>query len=256
MKTGRAFFELRNISVSVHGTRILSDVSLRVQKGETHLLMGPNGSGKSTLLYGIMGRPGYALDEGDILLNGESILSLSPEERASSGIFLSFQQPIEIPGVSLGSMIRTAKNAISERNDPKVAPLSPAVFAPRLKESAEKLTLPVELLSRGVNEGFSGGEKKKSELLQALLLEPSLLLLDEIDSGLDVDSARIVIDIVVDYQKRTGATVLLVSHNPRVLDRIKPDIVTVMDEGRVVKTGDADLAEEIAKSGFDQSASV
>lgn len=256
METGRAFFELRNVSVSVHGTRILSDVSLRVQKGETHLLMGPNGSGKSTLLYGIMGRPGYMFDSGDIFLNGESVISLSPEERAWRGIFLSFQQPIEIPGVSLGSMIRTAKNAISEHGDPKVMPLSPTVLAPRLKESAEKLTLPVELLSRGVNEGFSGGEKKKAELLQALLLEPSLLLLDEIDSGLDIDSARIVIDTLVDYQKRTGATVLLVSHNPRVLDRIKPDRVTVMDEGRVVKTGDANLAEEIAKSGFDQSTSV
>ncbi|MDO8490354.1 MAG: Fe-S cluster assembly ATPase SufC [bacterium] len=239
---------VKDFSVSVNGTRIVNRVSLAVQAGTIHILMGPNGSGKSSLLYALMGHPCYVIEEGEILLNENSVTMLAPEERARLGLFLSFQHPVEVSGVSFPSFLRAASNAIAiARGEEQMAP---APFVAEVKEHANTLDLSGAFMTRSVNVGFSGGEKKKAEIIQLLTLKPSIALLDEIDSGLDIDAVRMVCDVLGDYQKQSGAGILLVTHNPRILNLIKPDAVSVMVGGRIVASGGEELAEKIEQEGF------
>lgn len=240
--------EVTNLSVAVNGVNVVSDVSFVVAPGETHVLMGPNGSGKSSLLYALMGHPRYVITAGRIMLDGMEITHESPENRATSGLFLSFQHPVEVPGVTMPSMVRAAANAIAKKQGG--AELAPAPFVTALKEYASRVDLLYAHLNRGVNEGFSGGEKKKSEIIQLLTLKPKTALLDEIDSGLDIDAVKTVLDALCEYKKETSAGLLLVTHNPRILDLIAADTVTVLMRGSIVASGGREVVERIEKEGF------
>lgn len=241
-------FEVQNICVSVNGTRVVSDASLALEAGEMHALMGSNGSGKSSLLQSIAGNPRYVVEKGAILLNGVNITQEAPEKRARRGLFVAFQQPVEIPGVSLPSFLRSAVNAIAEERGEKA--VSPAPFVEGLKRQAAAFGLSDMFLQRGINEGFSGGEKKKVEILQMLALKPRVVLLDEIDSGLDIDAIRAVASAVDAFRKENGAAVLWVTHNPRVLPLIGADRISVMAKGAIIDRGGAALAHSIEQEGF------
>ena len=241
--------EIKNLHVKLadEDRVILKGLSLKVPKGEVHAIMGPNGSGKSTLAYVLAGRDGYEVTEGDILWNGESILEMQPDERAAKGVFLAFQYPMEIPGVAGLTFLRTATNALrKKRAQPE---LSTPEFLKLVKEKAAKLSIDVEMLKRPVNVGFSGGEKKRSEILQMAMLEPSLCVLDETDSGLDIDALKIVSDGVNALRSKDRA-MLVITHYQRLLDHIIPDKVHVLADGRIQKTGGKELALELEKSGY------
>ncbi|HXF53232.1 MAG TPA: Fe-S cluster assembly ATPase SufC [Hyphomicrobiaceae bacterium] len=241
--------EVKNLHVKLaeEDKLILNGLSLSVPKGEVHAMMGPNGSGKSTLAYVLAGRNGYEVTEGDILWEGESILGLEPDERAARGVFLAFQYPMEIPGVSGLVFLRTAMNALRKKRGEKE--LNTAEFMRLVRERAERLGIDVEMLKRPVNVGFSGGEKKRAEVLQMTLLEPSLCVLDETDSGLDIDAVRIVADGVNALRSKERA-MLLITHYQRLLNYIVPDRVHVLAGGRIQKSGDKELAIELEKSGY------
>jgi len=241
--------EVKNLHVKLaeEDKPILNGLSLSVPKGEVHAMMGPNGSGKSTLAYVLAGRSGYEVTEGDILWEGESILGLEPDERAARGVFLAFQYPMEIPGVSTLVFLRTAMNALRKKRGEKE--LNTAEFMRLLRERAGRLGIDVEMLKRPVNVGFSGGEKKRAEVLQMALLEPSLCVLDETDSGLDIDAVRIVAD-GVNALRSKGRAMLLITHYQRLLNYIVPDRVHVLAGGRIQKSGDKELAIELEKSGY------
>lgn len=241
-------FSIANLSVSVNQTPVASSVSFTLQEGAMHVLMGPNGSGKSSLLHAIAGNPRYAIDEGTIMLDGIDITDEPPEKRARRGIFLAFQNPVEIPGVSLPSFLRSAANASLEAKSAHA--VAPAPFVQALKAHAARLGLPTALLQRGVNEGFSGGEKKKAEILQMLALSPRVVLLDEIDSGLDLDAIETVTRILAEYQKKTDAAILWVTHNPRVLASIDAAQVWILSKGRIAESGGADLLKKVEQEGF------
>ena len=226
---------------------ILKGLSLKVPKGEVHAIMGPNGSGKSTLAYVLAGRDGYEVTEGDILWNGESILEMEPDERAAKGVFLAFQYPMEIPGVAGLTFLRTAVNAVRKKRGQ--AELTTPGFMKFVKEQAAKLNIDVEMLKRPVNVGFSGGEKKRSEILQMAMLEPTLCVLDETDSGLDIDALKVVSDGVNALRSPDRAT-LVITHYQRLLNHIVPDKVHVLVDGRIQKTGGKELALELEKSGY------
>jgi Fe-S cluster assembly ATP-binding protein len=241
--------EIKNLHARIadDGTEILRGVNLTVKPGEVHAIMGPNGSGKSTLSYILAGKTDYEVTDGDILYNGESLLELSPDERAAAGMFLAFQYPIEIPGVATMTFLKTALNA--QRKARGEDELTTPEFMRRVKEKAAELQITMDMLKRPLNVGFSGGEKKRSEILQMALLEPSLCVLDETDSGLDIDALKVVSD-GVNALRSPERSFLVITHYQRLLDHIVPDVVHVLSRGRIVKTGDKDLALELEKNGY------
>ena len=241
--------EVKNLHVEVDGRKILNGLELSVGRGSVHALMGPNGSGKSTLAHVLAGKEEYVVTQGEVLLDGEDILALPPDERAARGLFLAFQYPFEIPGVATMTFLRTALNA--QRKKRGEAELTTPEFMKRVREAAGKLSISLEMLRRAVNVGFSGGEKKRNEILQMALLEPRLAVLDETDSGLDIDALKIVADGVNRLRSPERATIVI-THYQRLLDYIVPDIVHVLSKGRIVKTGGKELALELEASGYAQ----
>jgi len=241
--------EIKNLHVKIveDGTEILRGIDLTVPKGEIHAIMGPNGSGKSTLAYVIAGKDDYEITGGDICWNGESILEMSPDERAAAGVFLAFQYPIEIPGVATMTFLRTAVNAV--RIARGESELSVADFMRLVKAKSAELSISMDMLKRPLNVGFSGGEKKRNEVLQMALLEPSLCILDETDSGLDIDAIRIVSE-GVNALRGPDKAMLVITHYQRLLNYIVPDKVHVLSKGRIVKTGGKELALDLEKSGY------
>lgn len=240
--------EIKNLHATVGGKEILKGVNLTIKDGEIHALMGTNGAGKSTLSNVIVGNPAYEITEGSITFNGMDLLAMKPEERANAGIFMSFQQPIEIPGVSMTNFMRAAVN--SRRQAQGKEPLKSTEFLKIMREKRKLVEIDQKLMNRSVNEGFSGGEKKRNEIFQMAMLEPTFCILDETDSGLDVDALRIVAE---GFNKlRTESTsAMVITHYQRLLDYIKPDIVHVLIGGQIVKTGGPELALKIENEGFD-----
>ena len=239
--------EIVNLHAEVEGQKILNGLNLKINKGEVHSIMGPNGSGKSTLASIMAGKEDYDITQGDIIYNGESILELAPDERAQQGIFLAFQYPIEIPGVSHGYFLREAFNSINKaRGNP---PLKPVQFGKLAKEKIKMLKMDESFLKRSLNEGFSGGEKKRNEILQMAILEPLLSILDETDSGLDIDALQIVANGVNSLRSKETAF-LVITHYQRLLDYIVPDYVHVLVNGKIVKSGGKELALELESKGY------
>jgi Fe-S cluster assembly ATP-binding protein len=239
--------EVKNLSVSVDGQQILDNLNLKVEKGQVAAIMGPNGSGKSTLSYVIAGKDDYEVTGGDVLLDGESLLELDPNARAAAGVFLAFQYPVEIPGVATMTFIKAAINAQRRaRGEDEMS--SPDVLR-AVRAAASALKIDMDMLKRPVNVGFSGGEKKRLEILQMSLLKPSLAVLDETDSGLDIDALRIVSD-GVNALRSPERSFLIITHYQRLLDHIKPDIVHVMSKGRIVASGGPELALELERNGY------
>jgi feS assembly ATPase sufC len=244
----KIMLEIRNLHASVEGKEILRGINLTINDGEVHVLMGPNGSGKSTLSNVIVGNPKFDVTEGEIIFNGKNLLDLEPEERSHEGVFMSFQAPIEIPGVSMTNFMRAAINAKREYFGQE--PLSASDFLKVLREKRKLVGLDAHFMSRGVNEGFSGGERKRNEIFQMAVLEPTFSILDETDSGLDVDALRIVAE-GFNQLRKPETSALVITHYQRMLDYLKPDFVHVIVNGKVVKEGDASLGYEIEKRGFD-----
>src|SRR4051812_3823974 len=241
--------EIKNLHVEIDGKKILNGLDLIVQAGEVHAIMGPNGSGKSTLAYVLSGKDGYEVTEGEILLDGENILEMDPDERAAKGLFLAFQYPMEIPGVATMTFLRTALNAQRKRRgEPE---LTTPEFMKKVRETAKDLHIDAEMLRRGVNVGFSGGEKKRNEILQMALLQPRLCVLDETDSGLDIDALKVVSD-GVNRLRSPDRAMVVITHYQRLLDHIVPDVVHVLSAGRIVKTGGKELALALEASGYAQ----
>ena len=241
--------KIDNLHATVGDTEILKGLSLEVAAGEVHAIMGPNGAGKSTLSYVLGGRPGYEVTAGTVTFNGVDLLDLEPHERAGAGLFLGFQYPVEIPGVSNVQFLREALNA--QRTARGEEPLSGGEFLKLAKEKAGLLGLDMEMLKRQVNVGFSGGEKKRSEMVQMGILDPTFAVLDETDSGLDIDALRIVGDGINAIMRRPAKAVLLITHYQRLLDYVKPDKVHVLAKGRIVKTGGPELALELESEGYE-----
>ena len=239
---------IKNLHASIEGTPILRGINLEVKAGEVHAIMGPNGSGKSTLASVLAGREEYEVTEGEVLFQGKELLPLSPEDRAREGVFLAFQYPIEIPGVSTTNFLRTALNQVREYRGQE--PLDAVKFLSLMKEKMALVEIDQKLLSRSLNEGFSGGEKKRNEIFQMAMLEPVLSILDETDSGLDIDALRIVSNGVNKLKSDTTATIV-VTHYQRLLDYIVPDFVHVLYKGRIVKSGTKELALELEEKGYD-----
>ncbi|MEP4767003.1 MAG: Fe-S cluster assembly ATPase SufC [Roseibium sp.] len=241
--------EIKNLHARIaeDGSEILRGVNLTVNAGEVHAIMGPNGSGKSTLSYILAGKDDYEVTEGEVLFNGENMLDMAPDERAAAGMFLAFQYPIEIPGVATMEFLKTAMNAQRKARGEEV--LSIPSFMKRVKEAASHLNVSMDMLKRPLNVGFSGGEKKRAEILQMSLLEPKLCVLDETDSGLDIDALRIVSE-GVNKLRGPDRAMVVITHYQRLLDHIVPDVVHVLSKGRIVKTGGKDLALELEKNGY------
>jgi len=239
--------EIKNLHATVDGKDILRGIDLVIKPGEVHAIMGPNGSGKSTLSYVIAGREGYEVTEGDILLNGQSLLSMEPEERAREGLFLAFQYPVEIPGVANATFLKSAVNAVRKHRG--LADLDAMSFLKEAKAKMKQLQMDEKFLQRPVNVGFSGGEKKRNEVFQMLMLEPSIAILDETDSGLDIDALKIVAE-GVNALRSPERSALVITHYQRLLDYIVPDVVHVLAKGRIVKTGGKELALELEARGY------
>lgn len=239
---------IRNLHANIDGKEILRGINLDIKAGEVHAIMGPNGSGKSTLSAVIAGREDYEVTEGEIEFLGKNLLEFSPEERAGEGIFLSFQYPIEIPGLSTTNFVKTAVNELRKYRGQE--PLDAVQFLKKMKEKMKLVNIDQSLLSRSLNEGFSGGEKKRNEIFQMAMLEPKFAILDETDSGLDIDAIRIVANGVNQLRTKDNA-VLLVTHYQRLLDYIIPDFVHVLYKGRIVKSGTKELAYELEERGYD-----
>jgi len=243
--------EIKDLRVNLEdeNKEILKGVDLTVEAGKVHAIMGPNGSGKSTLSYVLSGKEGYEVIDGTVLLNGGDILEMEPEERASAGLFLAFQYPIEIPGVGNMTFLRTAVNA--QRKARGEQEISATDFLKQIRERAKSLQIDSEMLKRPVNVGFSGGEKKRNEILQMAMLEPKMCILDETDSGLDVDAMKLVAE-GVNSLRDAGRGFLVITHYQRLLDHIKPDVVHIMADGRIVKTGGPELALEVENNGYSE----
>ena len=241
--------EIRDLHASINGKEILNGISLTIRDGEVHALMGQNGAGKSTLSNIIVGHPAYEVTSGTITFNGKDLLSMAPEERAHLGIFLSFQQPVEIPGVSMTNFMRAALNA--KRKAQGLDPLPATEFLKLMRERRKIVDLDSKLANRSVNEGFAGGENKRNEIFQMAMLEPTFAILDETDSGLDVDALRIVAE-GFNKLRRPETSALVITHYQRLLDYLKPDIIHVLIGGRIVHTGGPEVAMMIENNGFDQ----
>jgi Fe-S cluster assembly ATP-binding protein len=248
-----AMLEIRNLHVKVEDREILCGIDLTVDAGEVHAIMGPNGSGKSTLAYVLAGRDGYEITEGSITFRGEDLLAMAPDERAAAGVFLAFQYPVEIPGVATMTFLKTALNA--QRKARGLDELSTPDFIRKVREIAEKLQVTQEMLRRPLNAGFSGGEKKRNEILQMALLEPWLCVLDETDSGLDIDALRVVAD-GVNALRSSERGMLVITHYQRLLDYIVPDFVHVLSAGRIVRSGGKELAHDLEKKGYAEFAAA
>jgi Fe-S cluster assembly ATP-binding protein len=240
--------EIKNLHANVEGTEILKGINLKVNAGEVHAIMGPNGSGKSTLASVLAGKEEYEVTAGEVLYNGKNLLELSTEDRAREGVFLAFQYPVEIPGVSNTNLLKTAVNEIRKyRGEEELDSMD---FLTLLKEKSKLVELDQKFLSRAVNEGFSGGEKKRNEIFQMAVLNPTLAILDETDSGLDIDALRIVANGVNKLKRKDNATIV-VTHYQRLLDYIIPDYVHVLYKGKIVKSGGKELALELEEKGYD-----
>lgn len=239
--------KINDLHAEIDGTEILKGITLDVPKGEVHAIMGPNGSGKSTLSYVMAGREEYEVTGGDITLNGESLMDMAPEERAAAGLFLAFQYPVEIPGVPMTTFLKTALNAVRKARGQEE--LDALGFLKIMKEKQKQLGISDDILKRAVNVGFSGGEKKRNEVLQMALLEPTFCVLDETDSGLDIDALKIVAD-GVNAMRGPERGFLIITHYQRLLDYIKPDVVHVLAKGKIVKTGGPELAQQLEKEGY------
>ena len=242
-----ALLEIKNLHAEVEGTEILRGVNLSMNAGEVHAIMGPNGSGKSTLAHVLTGRDGYEVTGGEVLFDGRNVLEMEPEERAAVGLFLAFQYPVEIPGVTMTTFLKEAVNAVRKARGEKEA--DPMQFTKELRARCDKLGIPQDMLRRSVNTGFSGGEKKRAEVLQMAALEPKLAVLDETDSGLDIDALRTVSD-GVNNLRSPDRSMLVITHYQRLLNYIVPDYVHVMVKGRVVQTGDKELAKRLEDEGY------
>ena len=243
----QSLLQVRDLSVSIDNELpILNKINLDIKPGETHVLMGPNGAGKSTLGFTLMGNPHYVVTEGNIIFEGQDITELSADKRAKAGMFLSFQNPYEVPGISLSSFIRNAYHAQTG------APVKLLAFQKSLKAAMELLSMDESYADRDLNVGFSGGEKKKAEILQLLMLSPKFAILDETDSGLDVDAVRTVSAGIDEYKKRTGGTLLIITHSAKILESLKVDKAHVMIEGKIDRTGGRELVDEINAKGFEE----
>jgi Fe-S cluster assembly ATP-binding protein len=242
--------EIKNLYVSIDGTPIIKGLNLKVNQGEVHAIMGPNGTGKSTLAYAVMGHPKYEITDGDILVDGESILDMAPDERSRAGVFLAFQYPVSIPGVTVANFLRTALNARRRHMDQPQGDISVLEFRKLLKSKMDLLEMDYAFGGRYLNEGFSGGEKKRTEVLQLAVLEPAFAILDETDSGLDIDAIRIVSE-GVNAVKGPNMGVVVITHYQRILNYIKPDFVHIMFDGRIVESGDQELSLLLEDEGYD-----
>ena len=240
--------EIKKLNVSVEENKILNDLSLSIKTGEVHAIMGPNGSGKSTIAHTLAGNPNYQVESGSISFNGSDLLDMEPTERSLDGLFLAFQYPIEIPGVTNASYLRQILN--SHRKNQGKDPIDAAEFLKLLKEKSSYLKIPMEMHSRFVNTGFSGGEKKKNEVLQMDLLDPKLIIMDETDSGLDVDALKVTAD-AVNQMKSKNRSLIIVTHYLRLLEYIKPDFVHIFQNGKIIESGDSSLASRIDKEGYE-----
>lgn len=240
--------KIENLHATIDGKEILKGINLEIKEGEVHAIMGPNGSGKSTLASVLAGRENFEVTEGSITYLGEDLLDKAPEERAREGIFLAFQYPVEIPGVSTTNFMKTAINKLREHNGKK--PLDAVAFLKMMKEKMKLVDIDQSLLSRALNEGFSGGEKKRNEIFQMAMLEPKLSILDETDSGLDIDALKVVANGVNSLKSSNNATIVI-THYQRLLDYIIPDLVHVIHNGQIVKTGNKELALELEEKGYD-----
>ena len=248
MNLNSPILEIKNLKVSINENEILKSLNLKVDKGEIHAIMGPNGSGKSTFSKVIAGHPAYSVLGGDILYKGSSILDLDPEDRSHLGIFLAFQYPIEIPGVSNEDFLRLAYNSKQKfYNKPEVDPIE---FLGLINKKLKFVNMSSSFLSRNVNEGFSGGEKKRNEILQMILLDPELCILDETDSGLDIDALKIISNGINNFMN-SEKSIILITHYQRLLDYINPTYVHVMQKGQIIKTGSAELAKELENKGYE-----
>jgi Fe-S cluster assembly ATP-binding protein len=247
MEASMALLEIKNLQVTVGDRQILNGLDLVVNRGEVHAIMGPNGSGKSTLAHVLAGKADYEVTGGKVTLNGEDLLAMDVDERAAKGVFLAFQYPIEIPGVATMTFLRTAMNA--QRKKRGEEELSTPEFMKRVREAAKKLSIDQEMLRRPVNVGFSGGEKKRNEILQMALLEPKLAVLDETDSGLDIDALKVVAD-GVNRLRSPERAMIVITHYQRLLNHIVPDVVHVLSRGRIVRTGGKELALELEARGY------
>jgi Fe-S cluster assembly ATP-binding protein len=240
--------KIENLHAAINGKEILKGINLEVNAGEVHAIMGPNGSGKSTMSNVLVGHPAYEVTGGTATFKGKNLLEMSAEERSHEGLFMSFQYPVEIPGVSMTNFMRTAIN--EKRKYLGLPPMAPTDFLKFIKEKRDMVKLDAKFMNRSVNEGFSGGEKKRNEIFQMAMLEPSLSILDETDSGLDIDALRIVAD-GVNRLKNPETSVIVITHYQRLLDYIKPDIVHVLYQGRIIKTAGPELALELEERGYD-----
>ena len=240
--------EIKKLNVSVEENKILNDLTLSIKTGEVHAIMGPNGSGKSTIAHTLAGNPNYQVESGSISFNGSDLLDMEPTERSLDGLFLAFQYPIEIPGVTNASYLRQILN--SHRKNQGKDPIDAAEFLKLLKEKSAYLKIPMEMHSRFVNTGFSGGEKKKNEVLQMDLLDPKLIIMDETDSGLDVDALKVTAD-AVNQMKSKNRSLIIVTHYLRLLEYIKPDFVHIFQNGKIIESGDSSLASRIDKEGYE-----
>lgn len=247
MSNTKSLLTIKDLHASVEEKQIIKGLDLDIKPGEVHAIMGPNGAGKSTLGYVLSGRDGYSVESGSVTLNGEDLLEMETEDRARAGLFLAFQYPVEIPGVSNLEFLKASVDAQSEARGEDA--ISSADFLKEAKAACKQVNLPVAFLKRGVNEGFSGGEKKRNELMQMLLLKPKLCILDETDSGLDIDALQVVAE-GVNSQRSADRSFIVVTHYQRLLDYIKPDFVHVLSDGKIVKSGDASLALELEAQGY------
>ena len=241
--------QIRNLHANINGKEILKGINLEVKPGEVHAIMGPNGSGKSTLASVLAGKEMFDVTEGEVIFNGKNLLELAPEDRSREGIFLGFQYPVEIPGVSMTNFMRAAVNAHREYKG--MPALSASDFLRMMREKSQIVEIDAKLTNRSVNEGFSGGEKKRAEMVQMGILDPKLAILDETDSGLDIDALRIVGEGINSVMRSPDKAVLLITHYQRLLDYVKPDFVHVLAAGRIVKTGGPELALELEERGYE-----